>query len=207
MSQDVEETKWEPAIRAFEEEDCKTPPPRGALLFTGSSTIAMWETLQEDFPFAPVINRGFGGSQMRDLVRYARRVILPYQPRVAVVYSGDNDLAAGKAPEDIAADLNELADILWNERPELPLVVIDVKPSPARWHLRDEILATNRLEKDFVAQHEQCYIVRTFDEMLGEDGTPDDRFYADDGLHLSADGYRLWTELVAPTLKLIWRQE
>ncbi len=90
--------RWGETIAKFEERDRETPPPESPLLFTGSSTVVAWKTVAEDMPFAPVINRGFGGSQVSDLLYYLDRVIIAYRPRMVVLYSGDNDIAAGKEP-------------------------------------------------------------------------------------------------------------
>ena len=78
------------------------------MVFVGSSSIRMWETLEADFPGLPVLNRGFGGSELSDVVRFADRIVVPYKPRVVVVYAGDNDLAAGKTPAQVFADFRSL---------------------------------------------------------------------------------------------------
>src|SRR5690349_21577675 len=95
-------------IRKFEESDRNHPPPKAAVLFVGSSSIRLWDTLAKDFPDQTVLNRGFGGSQIADSTRYADRIILPYRPKKIVLYAGDNDLAAGKSPQQVFADFKEL---------------------------------------------------------------------------------------------------
>ena len=96
--------KWEPEIRAFEASDRTNPPAKHAILFVGSSSIRLWKTLAKDFPNARVINRGFGGSRIADSTAFADRIIFPYEPRTIVFYAGDNDLAEGRTPEQVAAD-------------------------------------------------------------------------------------------------------
>src|SRR4051794_6395257 len=91
--------KWEKEIAAFEEKDRQNPPPKGAIVFIGSSSIRKWATLAEDFSHHQVINRGFGGSQIIDSVHFADRIVLPYEPRMVVLYAGGNDIHLGKAPE------------------------------------------------------------------------------------------------------------
>src|SRR5436305_5469999 len=95
---------FENEIRAFEQADAKSPPPKDAVLFLGSSSIRLWKTLEQDMPGMKVINRGFGGSQVSDSVRYADRIVLPYRPKLIVFYAGDNDIAAGKSPQRVLAD-------------------------------------------------------------------------------------------------------
>src|SRR5687768_18355833 len=94
---------FEKEIAAFEAADAKKPPPQGAVLFVGSSSIRLWK-LADSFPGMHSINRGFGGSQLADSVYYAERIVIKHKPRTVVVYAGDNDLAGGKTPEQVAGD-------------------------------------------------------------------------------------------------------
>src|SRR4051812_12790590 len=86
--------KWTKAIDDFTQADAGHPPPRDGVVFVGSSSIVKWTTLEKDFPTVPVIKRGFGGSELADSVFYADRIVIPYHPRIVVVYAGDNDLNA-----------------------------------------------------------------------------------------------------------------
>src|SRR5262245_42104436 len=54
---------------------------REVIIFTGSSTIRMWKSLTEDFREYPVVNHGFGGSQMTDLLFFDDQLILQYKPK------------------------------------------------------------------------------------------------------------------------------
>src|SRR5215207_9430258 len=96
--------QWEKEIAAYEQMDRTHPPPKGALLFTGSSTIRLWQTLAQDFPGHRVINRGFGGSQIVDATHFAERIIFPYEPRVVFLRAGGNDIHAGKSVDAVFED-------------------------------------------------------------------------------------------------------
>ena len=98
------ELRWGKEIRAFEEADKTNPPPRGAILFIGSSTIRCWTNLAQAFPGHQVINRGFGGSHLSDSVAFMDRIVTPYRPKLIFLYAGDNDIAAGKSPEEVLSD-------------------------------------------------------------------------------------------------------
>src|SRR5947207_206800 len=100
-------SKWESEIAAFEQGDRTNPPPKGAILFMGSSTIRLWKTLARDFPDHQVINRGFGGSKIADSTHFADRIIFPYQPRAIFLRAGGNDIHAGKSSEQTFADFKE----------------------------------------------------------------------------------------------------
>ncbi len=84
---------WEGEIRRLEKQDRRAMPPAGGTVFTGSPSIRFWKTLTQDMAPLPVVNRGFGGSQIHQVTHYARRIISPYKPRIVVLYAGENDIA------------------------------------------------------------------------------------------------------------------
>ena len=192
---------WEEDIREFERADSLHPPPRGGFLFVGSSSIRMWETVREDFPDLQVINRGFGGSELSDALYFADRIILPYKPRMIIVYAGDNDLANGKQAEVVCSDYKSLVRSIHTNLPTTRIAYISIKPSLARWNLVDKIRKTNRLIKEYSAQDRQLAYIDIFTPMLGKDGTPRKELLAPDGLHLNREGYALWRKVVRPFLQ------
>lgn len=195
--------RWEETMKTFEENDGEQAPPARPMLFTGSSTIVRWSTLSEDFPFAPVINRGFGGSQVSDLLAWADRVILPYQPRVAVVYSGDNDIAAEKTAERVVGDFVKLQAMIHEALPETETVIIGPKLGPKRWHLADVFRAVNDGLAEWADGISGVEVLDINEVMLGTDGLPRPELYCD-GVHLTPEGYAAWTGFLAPRLQTIW---
>jgi lysophospholipase L1-like esterase len=191
--------KWEKTIAAFEAEDAKSPPPKDAVLFVGSSSIRLWD-LKKSFPDLPTINRGFGGSQMSDAAQYAKRLITSYKPRLIVLYEGDNDLAAKKTPADVAADFDRLLKLVRADLPTTPLVVIGCKPSPKRWALIEQQRELNRLLADRCEKDGHARLLDIEKPMLGDDGQPRADLFRDDMLHLNDKGYALWNSLLAPLL-------
>lgn len=194
--------QWEADIRAFEDEDRRNPPPAGAVLFYGSSSIRFWESVAQDFPDQRVINRGFGGSQMDDALHFMDRVVLPYRPRIIVLYEGDNDLAAGRTPAAIAADYRAFVDTVRHRLPETRVVFVAIKPSLARWNLVDQIRETNALVQRYV-ERDPAHLAYAdvFTPMLGADGRPRPELFREDGLHMTPAGYALWTGIVRPLVK------
>jgi lysophospholipase L1-like esterase len=194
--------QWEADVRGFEDEDRRNPPPTGAVLFYGSSSIRFWESLARDFPDQRVINRGFGGSQMDDALHFVDRIVLPYRPRVIVLYEGDNDLAAGRTPAAIVADYRAFVDTVRHRLPETRVVFVAIKPSLARWNLVDRIRETNALVQRYV-ERDPAHLAYAdvFTPMLGTDGRPRPELFREDGLHMTPQGYALWTEVVRPLLR------
>ncbi len=197
-----EADRWEPAIKAFEDQDRKTPPRAGGNVFVGSSSIRMWK-LDAGFPKHAVSNRGFGGSQLGDSARYADRIVIPYQPRVVVVYAGDNDLNAGKTPAAVFADYRALRDKIHAALPETKIVFVSIKPSPSRWKLREKAREANRFIREEIAQGQGQVFVDVWTPMLGEDGMPRAELFLKDQLHMNEAGYEIWNKLVEPHLAAV----
>lgn len=200
------DNRWEPAIQAFEAEDVRTPPPTGGILFVGSSSIRMWK-LDRWFPGMPVINRGFGGSAVADVNRYFDRIVLPYAPQTVVLYSGDNDIAGGKAPEAVVGDFKTFTAKVWEKLPDTRIVVIAIKPSLARWTLFPKMQEVNRQLQAYASEEKRLEYVDSVTPMLGEDGRPRKDLLMEDGLHLNDAGYAVWTRLVMPHLTPITKQD
>jgi lysophospholipase L1-like esterase len=194
-------SKWEHDIAAFEAADKTNPPPTNAILFVGSSSIRLWKTLAQDFLGFPVINRGFGGSQMSDTLEFAGRIVLPCRPRQVLVYAGDNDLADGKSPEEVTAAFKALVGRVHATLPGTRIGYIAIKPSPSRWKLADRMKAANRLIAEFAKTDERLAFIDVFTPILGEDGQPRPDLFVADKLHLNAKGYELWAKTVRPYLR------
>ncbi len=192
--------RWESTIQEFEKQDKTNPPPRGAVLFVGSSSIRMWQ-LDQYFPGLAAINRGFGGSFVEDSLYYADRIVLPYAPRVIVFYAGDNDIASGKSPRQVFDDYAALVKKVLTALPQTRIVYIAIKPSPARWSLVAKMRETNRMIQDYTRKDARLAFADVDTPMIGPDGKPRPELFLDDGLHLNGEGYKLWTSLVKPLLE------
>ena len=193
--------RWESAIQAFEKSDAAQPPPKNAILFLGSSSIRKWDTLNEDFPGRPLIQRGFGGSQIVDSTHFAHRIVLPYRPRQIVLYAGDNDIAAKKSAEQVLADFKAFVRTVHRQLPKTRISFISIKPSLSRWSLVSEIRKANRLVGDYCRTDERLDNIDIFTPMLGPDGKPRADLLSSDGLHCSRKGYSLWASVIRPYLK------
>jgi lysophospholipase L1-like esterase len=196
--QDV--SPWEKDIAAFEKRDREKAPPKHPVLFVGSSSIRRW-SLSTFFPELPALNRGFGGSQMADVVHFAPRIVLKYEPRLIVLYAGDNDLAAGKTPQRVRDDFRDFVKIVHDKLPKVRIVFISIKPSLLRWALIDKIRKANALIEEECKKGERLVYLDIAPPMLGDDGKPRRELFADDGLHLNAKGYAVWAKHLKPYLE------
>lgn len=193
--------RWKETIAQFEEADRNDPPPQGGILFVGSSSIRMWD-LPKYFPEAPVLNRGFGGSEICDSVHYFDTLVAKHKPRVVVFYAGDNDVAGGKSAARVHADFQAFNEQMKKQLPEARLVYISIKPSLLRWKFAPEMKEANeRIAADCEADKERLQFVDVWQPMLGEDGTPRPELFLKDGLHMNGAGYQLWTGLIQKYLQ------
>ncbi len=199
-AQALDPLRFEGEIRAFEMQPLDQTPGDRSVVFVGSSTIRMWSNLASSFPFLQVVNRGFGGSTMEDLLFYFDRILPPINPALVVVYEGDNDLAAGKSQQTIVTQFEGFLKRMQEALPQSDVAVISVKPSPARQsliprvHLLNEALAA-------LCEEQHATFLDLFNPMLDEHGNPYPQLFAADGLHLNQGGYRLWRVTLTPWLQ------
>jgi lysophospholipase L1-like esterase len=192
--------RWEPEISAYERRDATNPPPKGAIVFIGSSTIARWKTLERDFPEQPVLNRGFGGSEIVDSTHFADRLIFPYEPKMVFFRAGGNDLAAGKSVEQVFSDFKDFVNEVHFRLPEAKIVFISWGPTPLRWAQHDKEKQFNELAAGYITGKPYLQYVETYDLPLGTNGLPRPELFGADGLHFNAAGYKLLAERVRPFL-------
>lgn len=192
--------KWEKEIAAYEQSDRTNPPPKGALLFIGSSTIRLWKTLAKDFPEHRVINRGFGGSQIVDSTHFAERIIFPYEPRMIFLRAGGNDLWAGKSPDEVFADFKEFVAKVRAKLPKAAIVFVSLSPSLARWKQADQEKALNTMIEEYIRRTPHLKYIETYPMVLGPDGQPRAELFVADRLHFNAEGYKLLVERVRTDL-------
>jgi len=196
---DGQKPHFDDAIAAFESADKQSPPPKCATLFVGSSTIRFWSSLKEDFPNRTVINRGFGGSTVWEVDDYFDRIVTPYHPKQIVFYAGDNDLAAKRTPDQVYADFLIFMQKKDRALGKTPVWFISVKPSKLRWDIQDQMTAVNKKVKALADKRHDLAYIDIVPAMLKPDGTPKDIF-REDRLHMTPEGYKLWTPIVEKSL-------
>ena len=203
MGQDP--TRFESDIKAFEQSDHTSVAADHSVLFVGSSSIRLWSNLTSSFPNFPVLNRGFGGSTMPDLLYYFDRLVVPYKPSLVVVYEGDNDLAGGRTVEEVSADYATFIQRMKSQLPGSSFAFMSVKPSPARRHLLEEMKQLNQRLSE-LAEVNGGYYFDIYTPMVDEAGQPYPQLFLSDRLHMNSGGYRLWRVTLTPMLDQ-WAQD
>lgn len=196
---DPDPSRFAREIEAFERADRDSPPEPGAILFLGSSSIKLWD-LDAWFPERGLVNRGFGGSQLSDVIHYADRIVTPVRPRQVFVYAGDNDIAAGKSPERVRNDFLTLADRIRSRSPDASVIFLSIKPSLARKNEWPLMRQANTLIEEVCDTVDHLHYLDVASPMLTDQGAMKPELYRADGLHLSHEGYAIWTEVIASLL-------
>lgn len=188
-------------VAAFVAADSLAPPPPGGLLCIGSSSLRMWHpTLARDLDPYPVVPRGFGGSTMLDVLHYAPRIVLPCRPAGILLYAGDNDIDFGVTPEQFLAVFARFVALVHAELPGTRILVLSIKPSPARWAKWPAMARANALLQAACGRDPLLHYVDAAGPMLGADGTPRRELFLPDMLHLDESGYALWARVVREAL-------
>jgi lysophospholipase L1-like esterase len=189
-------------IQQFKTHDSIHVPPRHAILFIGSSSFTKWTDVSDYFPGYTIINRGFGGSTLPDVIRYADDIIYPYHPKQVVIYCGENDLASSDTitPQIVVNRCKQLFKMIRHHLGKIRIAYVSMKPSPSRQHLMPKYEEANSLIKEYLGKKRKAVFIDVYHKMLAEDGTPMQDIFIEDKLHMNAKGYAIWQKEIAPYL-------
>ncbi|MFW9807634.1 MAG: SGNH/GDSL hydrolase family protein [Candidatus Thorarchaeota archaeon] len=198
-------TFWQGEIKAFDLQDKENNPPDGSILFIGSSSIRYWKTLKEDMAPLQVLNRGFGGSRISDVIHYIDQIVFPYKPNTIVFYAGENDLSGlfyttKKTPEEVRDNFQIFCDKVHVQLPEVPIYFISIKPPKRRKNLWPDMQRANSLIEDFCNTSELLHYIDIVPPMLDVEGNPRKDLFRWDGIHMNDLGYEIWASTIRDIL-------
>lgn len=198
---------WESDIQNFEDHDRESIPPQEGILFVGSSSFRFWKNLEADMKGLPVINRGFGGSKISDLIHYAHRIIIPYKPKVIAVYCGDNDMSVGRrqSPEEVLGNTKKLIALIREKLPESVICYVSIKPSPSRMKYWPAMKRANSEIEKYLSSKEDMVFIDVSSRMFRKDGNLKDELFTFDRIHMKREGYVLWTEIIRPVVEKLYK--
>ena len=198
----IAQAPFQDEIAAFKKQDSIQPPPKGAILFVGSSSFRKWTDVQQYFPDYPIVNRGFGGSAFPDLLQYTGDIIFPYEPKQIVIYCGDNDLASSDAVTSLVVYKRflQLYQVIRSRMKTVDILYVSIKPSPSREKLMPLMEQANQLIANFLHTQSHAAFADVYHPMLKPDGRPMDDLFLDDKLHMNPKGYAIWQKVIQPFL-------
>lgn len=198
--EDPDPNRFEEELQAFQQWDEKNAFPVEPVLFVGSSSIRFWKT-HDYFPDLPVVNRGFGGAHISDVLHFVDRVTLRFAPEVIVFYAGDNDVAGGKSPQRVFDDYLQYLTAVREANPEVKVIFVAIKPSLSRWEQWPTMKEANALIEAHSNSDPHLFYADIATPMLLESGTPNPDLFISDGLHLNKVGYDVWSNALEPVLE------
>jgi len=189
-------------IQAFKKEDSLHFPASRQILLIGSSSFTKWKDVQEYFPSYPILNRGFGGSQLPDQIRYVNDIVFPYQPKQIIIYCGENDMASHDSvtAQVVLRRFKELFTLIRTKMPNVTIAFISMKPSPSRQLIQKKIVEGNALIKAFLKKQKRTAFIDVYKDMIDDEGKPMGDLFVEDNLHMNAKGYAIWKKSMEPHL-------
>ncbi|MBE7172103.1 MAG: G-D-S-L family lipolytic protein [Williamsia sp.] len=193
---------WQDIVQ-FKKQDSAQAPPSRPIVFTGSSSFTKWKDLNKDFAGYPVLNRGFGGSVLTDVIRYAYDVIIRYKPKQVVIYCGENDLASADSisAAEVVLRVKTLFGIIRTNLPDATIDYVSIKPSPVRASIQSKVKVANRQIKAFFSTQKKAAFIDLYDAMLDSKGAMREELYVEDRLHMKPEGYAIWKKIILPYLQ------
>lgn len=192
-------------IAAFKRQDSLAFPAKKSILFVGSSSFRLWKTLQQDFEAYPIINRGFGGARLTEVIQYRKDIIFSYQPKQIVIYCGENDIADDSTvtAEMVFERFKTLYKYIRKNKAtkKSNIVFVSIKPSPSRWKHKVKYETANQLIVKYLKHQKRTAFANVYDAMLKPDGTMMEDLFVADRLHMNAKGYAIWQQILLPYLK------
>lgn len=192
---------WQEAKSTFTNIEQSSPVDEGVLLFTGSSSIAMWRTIARDISPLPYMNRAISGTTLEEWAANARSSISEYKPAAVIIYAGDNDIAQGRTAEQVLESFKRFTTELRKDLPTTPIVFLSIKPSPSRWSKWETMKKANELVKNYISKGKNLVYVDTGSTLLDKGGVVRPELFLKDGLHMNEAGYRNWAVMLKPVLK------
>ena len=194
--------RFEAEIQNFRDQNEAEGIQKDVIVFTGSSSIRMWDSLEADMLPYKVVNRGFGGSTLPEILYYFDDLILVHDPELIVLYCGENDLNEEHiSPSQTLQFFKRLDEHLQRKLPGTKLLYLSMKPSLDRWDKWEKMTEGNSLIKSYISTKDHLEYLDISSIMLDENYQPDSTIFIEDGLHMNRMGYERWTEVVYPKMK------
>ena len=197
--------RYEKEINKFDSLNKVEIYPEDAILFLGSSYIRLWTNIRKDLEYEHIIHRGFGGSNLKDVAYYIKRIVYPHNPKAIFMYVG-NDIIVDqrdKTPNQALELFKYVVNVIRAKYPTIPITWLAVSPSEKRWSKWNEVIALNKGIKDYCTTQHNLFFIDAKDQFLGEDGKPIANLFRDDKLHYNEQGYQIWGARIKKEVKVI----
>lgn len=195
-SQRYDPQRFAEEIQDFIDYDAENSLLENPVLFVGSSTVNLWKT-GDCFPGHNVINRGFGGASIKDILYYYNDVIWKYNPSSIIIYN-DIDIENGVPVDSVLGDYIVLSDRIHHDFPESRIIIISIKSTPMDFLLGIEVrnnkIMLNKKLKEYADEVSYIEYLDLETLLYNPEGALDLQYYSEDRMHLNENGYLLWSK-------------
>lgn len=171
------------------------------IVATGSSSIELWSNIEKDLLPLEVVETGISGSIAQNIYDDLNSLVFTHSPEAVLLYVGENDVASGAYSPTVTRDnVRKIVDAILARIPQGKIFILSLKPSPLRIAKWPEFQTTNSLLKAYADSDARLVFIDVATPLLNSDGTPKASYYQSDRLHLSLEGYAVWTNIIRPVL-------
>ncbi len=177
------------------------PPEFGGILYIGDSDVDYWVS-----PPGPSYNVGVGGATCKDVLETVDPMLEYFRPSIVVLVCGENDLLSFDSVKTISGRRSDIVARANAKNASVVFLGTKDEPSTSRYHTKYGLYDDESREAAKRACDIEKYVsgrpAFTFldgNAAFKDIGNPE-TLYAPDQLHLSSEGYTLWSEWVATTL-------
>lgn len=205
---------WESQIKELERKDLSENIPNDYILYLGSSSIRLWDSIQQDMSPYNSVKRGYGGAHFYDLIHFTERLVTPHKDAKAIVCFVANDLTGiwddpktKVSPKQVKRLFSFFTKQVRDIAPKTPFFLVEITPTQSRWNIWDKTVKANDLMEAYCNSQENMYFISTSEEFLNEDNLPRTELFIEDQLHLNRDGYQLWSRIIKSHLDKYLKNE
>lgn len=198
---------WETQIKELEQKDQSENIPEDYILYLGSSSIRLWDSIHQDMKPYNSVKRGYGGAHFYDLIHFTERLVTPHKDAKAIVCFVANDLTGvwdnpktKVTPKQVKRLYVYFTKQVRAIAPETPIFLIEITPTQSRWNIWDKTVKANDLMEAYCKTQDNMHFISTSEQFLNEEGLPRTELFIEDQLHLNRDGYRLWSQIIKSNL-------
>ena len=178
------------------------------LLFIGSSTIRLWDSILKDMKPYNCVKKGYGGAHYYDLIHFVDRLVIGHKVPMAVLIFVANDITgietkthSDLTPIQVKRLFVNITKKIKNQLgSEIPIFVIETTPTPKRWEAWPKIAEANDRIEAYTQKKDRLFYISTRNFYTNGLGVPNKEFFLDDNLHFNKKGYRLWSEIIKNAL-------
>lgn len=173
------------------------------ILCLGSSSFRLWNTISDDMSPYKIVNRAYGGAKYCDLAIHAPKLVEGLRFRAAMIFVG-NDITGketDKTSEEVVRLSKIVMEVVRKQRPNAPIFLIAVTPSPSRFQHWPRIMLANQSLERLAANEANTIFVATQSKYLNQQGEPRSELFVKDMLHQNKDGYTIWSSILKDSLE------